>query len=84
MEVNLKTSKIIVENIQVKKQDGSKANIRLQPSNLQIIELADRKMKKKEETETTKNEKPKDETIKSEEKKEIKKSKSKINPENKK
>lgn len=38
-EVKLKTSKVIVEGIQVKKQDGSKADIRLQPSNLQIIEL---------------------------------------------
>lgn len=43
--VNLKTSKIIVEDIQVKKQDGSKASVKLQPSNLQIIELADRKFK---------------------------------------
>ena len=38
-EVNLKTSKVIVEGIQIKKQDGSKVNIKLQPSNLQIIEL---------------------------------------------
>jgi large subunit ribosomal protein L24 len=62
LEVNLKTSKIIVENIQVKKQDGSKANIKLQPSNLQIIEMAERKIKQKkdeiknEKTETTKKE----------------------------
>jgi large subunit ribosomal protein L24 len=69
LTVNLKTSKIIVEDIQVKKQDGSKANFKLQPSNLQIIELADRKFKPKtgEETskvpkpEKTKNEKPKKE-----------------------
>jgi large subunit ribosomal protein L24 len=67
--VNLKTSKIIVEEIQVKKQDGSKANVKLQPSNLQIIELADRKFKDKnpevkneklkEKTETPKNDKTK-------------------------
>ncbi len=38
-EVKLKVSKLVVEGIQVKKKDGSKANIRLQPSNLQIIEL---------------------------------------------
>ena len=38
-EVKLKTSKVIVDGIQVKKQDGSKANVKLQPSNLQIIEL---------------------------------------------
>lgn len=48
-EVFIKISKVVVEGIQVKKQDGSKANIRLQPSNLQIIELnlEDRKRKKK-------------------------------------
>ena len=39
LEVNYALSKIIIEGIQVKKQDGSKVNIRLQPSNLQIIEL---------------------------------------------
>ena len=38
-EVKLKTSKVIVEGIQVKKQEGSKVNIKLRPSNLQIIEL---------------------------------------------
>jgi len=37
--VNLKMSKVTVENIQVKKQDGSKVDIKLQPSNIQIIEL---------------------------------------------
>jgi len=39
LEVNLKTSKIVVEGIQTKKQDNSKVNVRLQPSNLQIVEL---------------------------------------------
>nr|AJS12692.1 50S ribosomal protein L24P [uncultured archaeon] len=38
-EVKLKTSKAIVEGMQVKKQDGSKADVKLRPSNLQIIEL---------------------------------------------
>lgn len=38
-EIKLKISKIIVDGIQVKKQDGSKANVKLDPSNLQIIEL---------------------------------------------
>lgn len=38
-EVKLKTSKAIIEGIQVKKQDGSKVNVKLRPSNLQIIEL---------------------------------------------
>ncbi len=67
LTVNLKRSKIIVEDIQVKKQDGSKANVKLQPSNLQIIEIADRKFKDKKET--TKNEKIKEETKKDNEKK---------------
>ena len=58
LEINLKKSKIIVEEIQVKKQDGSKANVKLQPSNLQIIELADRKFKLKSEDETMKVPKP--------------------------
>ena len=39
IEVKLKLSKIIIEGIQVKKQDGSKVNVKLQPSNLQITEL---------------------------------------------
>lgn len=37
--VDLKISKVMMEGIQVKKQDGSKVGVRLQPSNLQIIEL---------------------------------------------
>ncbi len=39
IKVNLKTAKVIIEGIQIKKQDGSKVNVKLQPSNLQIIEL---------------------------------------------
>ena len=38
-EVLTGISKIKVEGIMVKKQDGSKANIKMQPSNVQIIEL---------------------------------------------
>ena len=38
-EVKLKKSKLAVEGIQVKKLDGSKVNVMLQPSNLQIVEL---------------------------------------------
>jgi len=46
-EISLKKLKVVMEGIQVKKQDGSKANIKMQPSNLQIIELnlEDRKRK---------------------------------------
>ena len=49
MEGKLKISKIIIEGITVKKMDGSKANAKIQPSNLQIIELNldDRKRMKK-------------------------------------
>ena len=39
LEVKSKMQKITVEGIQVKKLDGSKVNVKLQPSNLQIIEL---------------------------------------------
>ncbi|MBI2004148.1 50S ribosomal protein L24 [Candidatus Pacearchaeota archaeon] len=42
LEVNIKSSLVIMEGIQAKKRDGSKVNIKLQPSNLQIIELSDR------------------------------------------
>jgi len=39
IKVILKTQRVEIEGIQIKKQDGSKANIRLRPSNLQIVEL---------------------------------------------
>jgi large subunit ribosomal protein L24 len=55
MRVNRKNLKVYLENIQVKKQDGSKANIPIRPANLQIIELnlEDKKrMEKKEEKKT--------------------------------
>ena len=47
--VNLKKSKIILEGMQIKKQDGSKVNVKFQPSNLQIIELSERLKKTQEE-----------------------------------
>ena len=59
LEINLKRSKIIVEDINVKKQDGSKANVKLQPSNLQIIELIERVSKKKTKREELKEGKKK-------------------------
>jgi large subunit ribosomal protein L24 len=37
--VDIKNSKIKIEGIMVKKQDGSKVNVKIHPSNLQIIEL---------------------------------------------
>lgn len=78
LSIDLKTSKIIVEEMQVKKQDGSKANVKLQPSNLQIIEMADRKTKNKK-TENKKEEKTNEKTETT--KKEIK---TKVKQENKK
>jgi large subunit ribosomal protein L24 len=49
IDMKLKILKVYIEGIQVKKRDGSKANIRFQPSNLQIIELNldDKKRNKK-------------------------------------
>ena len=41
-----KISKVIIENIQVKKIDGSKVNVKMIPSNLQIIEMVSREKKK--------------------------------------
>lgn len=66
IKIMLKIQKVEVEGIQVKKQDGSKVNIRLRPSNLQIIELnlEDKKRNKalsKEIKEKKKEEKPKEE-----------------------
>ena len=56
LEVKLKFGKIIVEGIQVTKMDNSKANVKLQPSNLQIVELAERgkKINSRTESETPK------------------------------
>ncbi|MEM3091056.1 MAG: 50S ribosomal protein L24 [Candidatus Pacearchaeota archaeon] len=45
--VDLKHKKIEVEGIQIKKQDGSKVNLKLEPSNLQIIELNTEDKKRK-------------------------------------
>lgn len=68
IEVFTKMGKVTIEGIQVKKQDGSKANIKLHPSNLQITELNlnDKKRIKNMKTESKKEEKSKP---KSEEKK---------------
>jgi large subunit ribosomal protein L24 len=39
LNVYLKIGKVTMEGIQAKKQDGSQVNVKMQPSNLQIIEL---------------------------------------------
>jgi large subunit ribosomal protein L24 len=57
IEVNVKKSKVKIEGIQVKKQDGSKASVRMWPSNLQIIELnTDDKKRMKRNNKTEKSE----------------------------
>ena len=58
LKVNLKTSKIVIDGINVKKMDGSKANVKMQPSNLQIVELNldDKKRKLKVKKEEVKKE----------------------------
>jgi large subunit ribosomal protein L24 len=78
--VSLQESKIYIEGIQMKKKDGSKINVPLRPSNLQITELisGDRKrFKTGTETKEKKQEKSEKTTKKTEvKKKTVKKSES--------
>lgn len=37
--INLKTGKVIIEGIQRSKRDGSKVNVRIESSNLKVLEL---------------------------------------------
>ena len=62
LEINLKFSKVYVEGITVTKQDNSKANVKLQASNLQIIELTERINKKTKKLENKKTENTKKDT----------------------
>ncbi len=39
IQINTKKSRVMIEGIQVKKRDGSKVNVKLHPSNMQITEL---------------------------------------------
>jgi len=59
IEIKTKLGKIYIEGIQAKKMDGSKTNVPLKASNLQIIELNvdDKKRKLKIKKETKKEEK---------------------------
>jgi len=66
IDVFTKISKVTIEGVQVKKQDGSKVNVKMQPSNLQITELNlnDKKRiknMKEEKTEKSKKEETKEE-----------------------
>jgi large subunit ribosomal protein L24 len=54
LSVNLSSSKITIENINVKKQDGSKVPVKIIPSNVQIIELNLNDSRRKIKTETSK------------------------------
>lgn len=38
-KIIVKTTKLYMEGVQATKRDGSKVNVKLQPSNLQIVEL---------------------------------------------
>ena len=46
IEIKTKNSKIYIEGIQIKKRDGSKVNVKLNSSNLQIITLNDEDKKR--------------------------------------
>jgi large subunit ribosomal protein L24 len=65
ISIDVKTSKIKIDTIMIKKQDGSKVNVKIHPSNLQIIglNLDDKKRIKNVKTQRENN------TKKSEEKK---------------
>jgi large subunit ribosomal protein L24 len=60
IKVNIQKLKIYIDGIQAKKQDGSKVNVPLRASNLQIIELnmSDKKrFKRTEKKKTSENKK---------------------------
>lgn len=62
LEVIPKYGKVIVEGIQVKKADGSKSNVRLQPSNLKVMELNLTDKKRFKNSELSEGKKPLKET----------------------
>jgi len=74
VDVFTKKMKVTIEGIQVKKQDGSKVNVKMQPSNLQITELVltDRKRFKKAESKEKGSEQVQDSSLKNQERKEKK------------
>jgi large subunit ribosomal protein L24 len=59
LNVSVKYAKVAIEGINVKKMDGSQANVPLKPSNLQIIELSERKAKKEEKNKENKKQESK-------------------------
>ena len=60
LKVDIKNRKVMVEGINIKKQDGSNVNIPFKPSNLQIVELnlEDKKRLKNKKIGKSKMEKP--------------------------
>jgi len=72
IEIKTKKQKITIEGIQTKKQDGSKVNVPIKASNLQIIELnlEDRKRKIKEKGKRSEKEGENKEGLKNKSKKE--------------
>ncbi len=57
--IDIKMVKVFVDGVQIKKQDGSKVNVKLHPSNLQIIEVnTDDGRRRLKSQETKKVEKP--------------------------
>ncbi len=67
LEIFTKLGKVILEGIQVKKRDGSKASVKLQVSNLQIIQMTDRRKMEKAKTENKEVKKPTKSEVKIEE-----------------
>jgi large subunit ribosomal protein L24 len=63
IEIDVKNSKLKIDGIMIKKQDGSKVNVRIHPSNLQIIglNLDDKKRMKNIKAQKEKTEKVKEE-----------------------
>lgn len=59
ISIDTKNSKIKIEGIMIKKQDGSKANVKIHPSNLQITELnLNDKKRMKTQSKKTENKNP--------------------------
>jgi len=57
ISIDVKTSKIKIEGIMIKKQDGSKVNVKIHPSNLQIMGLNIDDKKRMKNMKTQKEEK---------------------------
>jgi large subunit ribosomal protein L24 len=69
ISIDVKTSKIKIDDIMIKKRDGSKVNVKIHPSNLQIIGLNLDDKKRMTENKKTQKEENKKTEKKSEEKK---------------